>query len=165
MIEGLTLAELVKLRDEVLVEIVEVTAGRRQYEAAAWHVSAAPKPFAIRSEALTKSAKGQECTLRLPGVCNHDPSTVVLCHLPGSKRTGSKGTGQKGHDTHAVYGCRACHDYIDGRQRRGDILRVGRYDAAPLADAIILDAMLRALDETHYRMVEAGLITVKGFQP
>jgi hypothetical protein len=113
-----------------------------------------PTPFAIRSEDLTESAKGQECTLRLPGICNHDPSTTVFAHYPGSKMTGPKGTGSKGHDTHGGYACSRCHDYIDRRWKT----------SAELHPTIMLDAMLRSLDETHYRMVEAGLITVKGFE-
>lgn len=107
-----------------------------------------PRPFEVRSKAITQSAKGQSCTLRLPGICLHDSSTVVLCHLPGHI------PGAKGDDTHAVFGCRACHDRIDGRG-------LGRAERYP---AMILDAMLRALSETHHRLIEAGLIAVKGWE-
>lgn len=108
-----------------------------------------PKPIVVVSPALRKSAEGQGCTLRLPGICNHDCSTVVLCHLPGSHR--------RDRDDHAVYGCSACHDYIDGRNRA--------HEPVPLTNTIILDAMLRALAETHGRMIRAGLIAVKGVDP
>ncbi|MBP8216020.1 MAG: DUF1364 family protein [Thauera sp.] len=104
-----------------------------------------PKPKKVRSGALRRSARGQNCTLRLPHVCNFDPRTTVLCHLPGHAR----GMGTKEADMHAVYGCSACHDVIDGRTRTN------------LGDALILEAMLRALSETQALMVEAGLITVK----
>jgi hypothetical protein len=33
---------------------------------------------------LQRFAQGQDCTLRIPGVCNHDPEKVVLCHLKGA---------------------------------------------------------------------------------
>ncbi len=58
---------------------------------------------------IRKSAKGQECQIRVPGVCNGNPETVVLCHLPGG------GMGMKKPDLHAAYGCSGCHDAIDGR--------------------------------------------------
>lgn len=104
-----------------------------------------PKPFKIRSKAVTDSAWNQTCTLRLPGICNRDASTTVLCHLPGH----AKGTSTKESDIHAAYGCSACHDAID----RG---------TSTLPGAVVLDAMLRALSETQARMYEMGLITVKG---
>lgn len=105
-----------------------------------------PKPIKIRSQALTESAKGQPCTLRLPNVCSHDNSTVVLCHLPGS----NKGTGTKENDIHAAFGCRACHDVIDGVNRKSG-----------LSDAIILDACIRALSETQTIWYVCGLLAVK----
>jgi hypothetical protein len=74
----------------------------------------------------------------------------VLAHLPGH----GKGIGTKESDLHAVYACYLCHNYIDGRRRAGPQV---------LGDAIVLDAMLRGLSETQARMVEAGLITVKGY--
>lgn len=104
-----------------------------------------PKPTKVRSNALRRSARGRSCCLRLPGVCCHDDATVVLCHLPGHDR----GMGTKTSDMHAVYGCFSCHSAIDGRTRTN------------LGDALILEAMLRALSETQALMVEAGLITVK----
>ena len=60
---------------------------------------------------LRKSAQGRECQIRIPGVCNGNPETVVLCHLPGG------GMGAKRHDIHGAYGCSSCHDEIDRRTR------------------------------------------------
>ena len=57
----------------------------------------------------TKSARGQECQVRIPGVCNGNPETVVLAHLNGG------GMGMKRSDIHGAYACSACHDAIDGR--------------------------------------------------
>ena len=96
---------------------------------------------------LRASARGQQCTLRIPGVCNHDPATTVLCHLPTHKSAASKGDGW-----HAVFGCSACHDAIDGRfsasfQRR---------------DRDVLDAMLDALRETQRIWFEMGLLRIAG---
>lgn len=58
---------------------------------------------------LRKSARGKECQIRIPGVCNGNPETVVLCHLGGG------GMGTKRSDIHAAYGCSDCHDVVDGR--------------------------------------------------
>ena len=62
---------------------------------------------------LTKSAQGQECQIRLPGICNGDNTTTVLAHLPGG------GMGGKMHELAAAYCCSACHDMVDGRTKRG----------------------------------------------
>ncbi len=55
------------------------------------------------------SARGEECQIRIPGYCNGNPETVVLCHLGGA------GMGRKSLDIHAAYGCSSCHDVVDHR--------------------------------------------------
>ena len=63
----------------------------------------------IVSKKLRDSARGQSCTLRLPG-CGFDDGTVVLAHIPCNQR----GTGMKGPD-------------LEGRRRgevtEGDLIR------------------------------------------
>lgn len=59
----------------------------------------------------TKSARGQDCQIRLEGVCNYNPKTTVFAHLPGA------GMGMKHADIHGTYACSNCHDVIDGRMR------------------------------------------------
>ena len=59
----------------------------------------------------TKSAKGQECQIRIPSVCNFNPETTVLAHLNGG------GMGMKSLDIHGAYACSDCHDYVDHRNR------------------------------------------------
>lgn len=60
---------------------------------------------------LRRQAKGRDCTIRIPGVCNWNPETTVLCHLSGA------GMAMKSDDRHAAIGCSACHDEIDRRTR------------------------------------------------
>ena len=60
---------------------------------------------------ITQSAKGKDCQIRIPSVCNGDPSTVVHCHLNGG------GMGMKHHDIHGARGCSSCHDAVDGRKK------------------------------------------------
>lgn len=66
-----------------------------------------------RNKKLRESARGQDCQLQIPGVCNHDPETVVWCHLNGHEF--GKGASLKAHDIFGFYGCSACHDVYDGR--------------------------------------------------
>ena len=63
--------------------------------------------------AITKSAKGQPCAVRIPGVCLYGADTVVWAHANGS--AAGKGIGMKSHDLLGAYACRACHDAYDGR--------------------------------------------------
>ena len=60
---------------------------------------------------LRKSARGRDCQVRIPGMCNFDPTTVVLAHLNGG------GMGTKKHDLFGAFCCSSCHDAIDGRTR------------------------------------------------
>ena len=66
----------------------------------------------VNSKKIRASARGEDCQIRIPGVCNFDPETTVLCHLPDG--TGGK-MGGKSNDLCSVYGCSDCHDEIDGR--------------------------------------------------
>ncbi len=102
----------------------------------------------VRSDHIMRAANGMPCSLRLPGICNHDNATTVMCHLPGI----GKSMASKVSDLHTAFGCRACHAAIDGFtwEKRG------------LTAAIVLDAMLRGHAETQARLVALGVITVKG---
>lgn len=70
--------------------------------------SKAPKSTPIRA-----SARGEDCTIQLPGVCNGNRETTVLCH--SNKAADGKGMGLKASDERAAYGCSSCHDVIDRR--------------------------------------------------
>lgn len=98
----------------------------------------------VISQPLRDSARGQDCTLRLEGICCADSETTVLAHLP----CGQKGTGMKGPDNIAVFACASCHAYIDGHNR----WEVHAMD------------YLRALAETQLHWIAKGLITVRGMK-
>lgn len=61
-----------------------------------------------------KEAKGRECQVRLPGICNGNPETVVLAHY---RMAGLNGTGIKPDDIFGAWCCSACHDECDRRTR------------------------------------------------
>lgn len=61
---------------------------------------------------LRKAARGRECQVRIPGVCNRNDETSVLAHI---RIAGLCGTGIKPPDLIATIACSACHDEIDRR--------------------------------------------------
>lgn len=66
----------------------------------------------IVSKKIRNAARGEECCFQIVGVCNHNPETTVLCHLPDE----SKGMGLKADDLSAAFGCHECHSAVDGRR-------------------------------------------------
>ncbi|OOF53855.1 DUF1364 domain-containing protein [Rodentibacter genomosp. 2] len=62
-----------------------------------------------------KEAKGRECQVRLPGICNFNPETTVLAHY----RLHS-GVALKPDDIQGAWACSACHDECDRRTRKMD---------------------------------------------
>lgn len=67
---------------------------------------------------LRKEARGRECQVRLPGICNGNPETVVLAHY---RMVGICGTGMKPDDLFGAWSCSGCHDEIDRRTRHCDV--------------------------------------------
>ncbi len=64
---------------------------------------------------LRDAARGRNCMVRLPGVCNGDPATVVLAHY---RLAGLCGVGMKPVDALGAWTCSRCHDEVDRRTRR-----------------------------------------------
>ncbi|MEW5607976.1 MULTISPECIES: DUF1364 domain-containing protein [Pseudomonas] len=75
----------------------------------------------MRQSKLTKAARGRECQVRIPGICNGNPETTVLAHY---RMAGTCGVGSKPHDLQGAWACSTCHDACDGR-----IKAVGRETA------------------------------------
>jgi hypothetical protein len=62
-----------------------------------------------------KLARGRECQVRLPGICNGDAATTVLAHY---RLAGYCGTSMKPDDVaFGAWCCARCHDACDGRAR------------------------------------------------
>lgn len=88
----------------------------------------------VRSKKIMKLARGQDCTLRLPG-CNHNPETTVACHI-GIRR----GMGIKCGDNMVVFACSDCHRAIDSHGR----------------EAFAYDK-LRGVEDTQQIIIDAGI--------
>ncbi len=76
---------------------------------------AAPKLENRRQQSIRDSARGEECTVRIPGVCNHDPATSVWSHA--NFGAADKGGAIKAFDLCGAVACSACHDVVDGRAK------------------------------------------------
>jgi len=63
---------------------------------------------------ITKAARGRDCMVRIPGICNGNPETVVLAHY---RLAGTCGTGYKPNDLQGAWACDGCHSAIDGRSK------------------------------------------------
>ena len=59
---------------------------------------------------LRDHARGKECTVRLPGICNGNPETTVLAHY---RVSGISGIGKKPPDLIGAWACSDCHRYVD----------------------------------------------------
>lgn len=63
---------------------------------------------------LRKLAEGKPCLIRVPGYCNGNWLTTVLCHL---RMIGISGGGMKSPDVLGAHGCGSCHDVVDGKTK------------------------------------------------
>lgn len=102
----------------------------------------------IRSQVMRDAAKGVECMLNIAGVCNGDPTTTCMVHLPDETKGGST----KSDDTSSTAGCSACHDVIDGRVK------------SALTEEDLLFYMFRGLKRWNKYLIEKGIITIKGMK-
>ena len=96
---------------------------------------------------IRKSARGQECQVRFPGICNGNPETVVAAHI---RVAGTCGVGMKPSDLATVRACSACHDVMDGRALASHITATEKYE-------YLLEALCRQLQDYE----REGLVIAK----
>ncbi len=89
-----------RLTVKCLPESSKVVSGKRMRRSR-------PKMTPIR-----KSAKDEDCTLRIIGVCNYDIKTTVWAH--SNRIQDGKGAGIKARDEEGCYACFDCHAWLDG---------------------------------------------------
>ena len=74
-------------------------------------ITAQPKTVEHRNPALLAMARGKPCLLKVPDVCNGDPLTTVACH--SNLGIHGKAKARKADDEYSVWGCSACHAWLD----------------------------------------------------
>ena len=94
-----------------------------------------------KSSKIRKSARGKDCTVRIPGVCNFNPETTIHAHKNGG------GMGMKENDIFGARCCSACHDVIDGRNSKSAYERVQ-----------ILKMFYEGIFRTQQQLLDEGLI-------
>lgn len=103
-----------------------------------------PKRQVVRSKAYRDGARGQACTLRIPGVCNRDPETTVFAH--SNLLRDGKGKGRKADDLFGCDACSECHTWLDSGQAHSVTKQL---------------AFHQAMKETLLRRIKQGLLQVK----
>lgn len=63
---------------------------------------------------ITASAKDEDCTVRIIGICTHDPATTIWSH--SRHGAAGKGKGIKALDIAGAYACTACDAAYDQMQ-------------------------------------------------
>lgn len=87
---------------------------------------------------LRKLARGQECQIRIPGICNGNPETTVLAHL---RQAGITGVAQKSPDLLGAWSCSDCHFYTESRPNDRD-----------------RRAFLEGVMRTQYELIKQGIV-------
>jgi hypothetical protein len=90
------------------------------------------------AQTLTRYARGRDCQIRLPGICNGDSATVVLAHY---RLPGISGMGIKPPSLIGAWACFACHSVVDR----------DKSDAVQLAFA-------HGVFRTQYQLLREGLL-------
>lgn len=75
-----------------------------------------PKTPNRKRQAIRDSAKGEECLVRIPGVCRGGTEHTIWSHAPLG--AAGKGRGVKSLDLAGAYCCTACDSCADGQSKR-----------------------------------------------
>ncbi|MDD4913305.1 MAG: DUF1364 family protein [Sideroxydans sp.] len=95
------------------------------------------------SKKIREAARGRECQVRLPGICNHNNDTVVFAHVRLNT-----GAGRKESDLFGAFACDACHSEVDRRTRHIaslDVVKAAFYEGVFRTQQILLDEELVTL--------------------
>lgn len=108
------------------------------------------KRVPYRNKKITKSARGESCTLRLDG-CDGGGETTVWAH--SNFLEDGKGTSQKADDIFGCYACANCHDILDRRKR----VPIGSDEF--LSKEELRDQFHRAMKVSIRRLLDNGVIS------
>lgn len=79
------------------------------------------KTPARKSQDIRESARGEECLVRLPGICRGGTEHTIWSHAPLG--AAGKGRGIKALDVCGCYACTACDAALDQAQRPAGMTR------------------------------------------
>lgn len=96
---------------------------------------------------IRKSARGQICLVRLPGICSYNPEETIAAHKNGG------GISLKSHDIHSARCCAKCHAVVDSLPRSNMV--------EDLEQAKQLLYFYEGILRTQMELLKEGLITVK----
>lgn len=99
----------IKLRDREPPAVVQRVERAGTY--AGTTTAPVPKTEPKRNAHLLAMARGEACLLRVPGVCTGDNATTVACHSNWAEH--GKAGARKADDCYSVWGCAACHSWLD----------------------------------------------------
>lgn len=102
-----------------------------------------PKTTKIR-----QSARGEDCTINLEGVCNYDPQTTVWAH--SNRFADGKGMGRKADDANGAYACHSCHAVYDRQMKRPDHLSLDDVE----------EAFTLAMEKSRAILIRKGLVSL-----
>lgn len=103
---------------------------------------------------IREAAAGEECTMHVAGVCNYRHDTTALAH---ARWVGNCGAGMKPTDLQAFFACSECNRWTDSPSTSETADRE-QYESDRNWYAI------RAIVRTQHRLIDKGIITVKGIQ-
>lgn len=74
---------------------------------------------------IRESARGEDCTVRLTGVCSFDPAKTIWSHARWGAQLGDGGRGMatKALDLCGAYACTDCDAVFDGQRRAPHLTR------------------------------------------
>lgn len=103
----------------------------------------------IKRSKIKESARGEECTVNIPMVCNRNPETTVLAHI------GRHHSAKRNHDDEAVYACSDCHDAIDFRTK---VFLSNNKATQSILHGVRHGLLKDAKEKTHRRLKAKGLL-------
>lgn len=86
----------------------------------------------FKSPKIMNFARGRDCQIRIPNVCNHNPETSVMAHIGGG------GMGTKNSDLFVAISCSECHKTVDSSKNHIS----HHYEGMQRTQQMLLDAGL-----------------------
>ncbi|GGX32643.1 hypothetical protein GCM10007242_44470 [Pigmentiphaga litoralis] len=107
-----------------------------------------PKARPGRDQAALDACRGEQCYLRLVGVCLGATGAATVVPAHSNQAVHGKGKGIKAHDRFTVPACHACHAEIDSGNRMTRVQKALAWDTAYFAWEPVRAQRITALGKT-----------------